>query len=216
MAATALLAARPFKSFAGISTAFGNGSSSESKLVVVHTAEKHMHNRSSITQYVHNIRQKNKNTIVLNAGQEAENNLTGGIYDASLAGGEYKIVTKGKIKTGIINATPGAGVVQRVNALAAHLKTDLNCSVVVCISTLGYKNAQKADNLTLAKESTHIDIIIGGNETNYHNLQVIVLNSNNQEVIIDSVFDLNNSCGKIEIGFDRQGNKNYIGLGNHC
>ncbi|MFZ1454231.1 MAG: hypothetical protein WAT20_16110, partial [Ferruginibacter sp.] len=116
------------------------------------------------------------------------------------------------IKTGIINARPAdKEVIQKINALSTLLKKEKGCTIVVCLSGLGYKNKHTPDDITLAKASTHLDIIIGGDVNNFNQHPAIVLNRNQAEVIIHAAGDTA-AFGKIEIDFDAQGNKRHIGF----
>ena len=146
------------------------------------------------------------------------------VYDASINGsndlsaiaGEYKIITKGNTRTGIISARPGENnVIQKIKTLSSWLKKEKNCTMVVCLSQLGYKNKNTPDDITLAKESTDLDIIVGGHAKNFHMHPVVALNSNNAEVIIHSASGNSFDCGKIEVDFDGHGRKNHISFANH-
>jgi 5'-nucleotidase len=94
------------------------------------------------------------------------------------------------------------------------LKKEKNCAIVVCLSQLGYENKNTPDDITLAKESTDLDIIIGGHAENFHLHAIVALNHNNSEVIIHSASGNSFDCGKIEIDFDKQGRKNHISFAN--
>ena len=146
------------------------------------------------------------------------------IYDASINGsndlsaitGEYKIITKGNTRTGIISARPEeSNIIQKIRTLSTWLKKEKNCTMVVCLSQLGYKNKNTPDDITLAKASSHLDIIVGGHAENFHMHPVVALNSNNAEVIIHSASGNSFACGKIEIDFDELGRKNQVSFADH-
>lgn len=222
LATTAMLALKPFNALAGISSPFTGLSNGSGKLIFLHTAGINTGN-NQVIQYIANIKNKNAGAILLKAGQTSQEGKSTLTYDASINGcnessaitGDYKIITKGNIKTGLISAKPGDGdVIEKVTALSAYLKKEKNCSVVVCLSELGYKNKNTPDDITLAKKSTHLDIIIGGNADNFNLNPVIVLNSCNSEVIIDAACGNPTAFGKIEIDFDNRGQKKYLNFGN--
>ena len=128
----------------------------------------------------------------------------------------YKILKRGSVTTGIISAVPGeSNVIDNVNRLAAYLKKEKKCTVVVCLSQLGYKNNDATDDLTMAKYSEHIDIIVGGHTKNFHQHPVIALNKNNAEVIIQASSSTTYTCGQIEIDFDSRGLKRQVSLAYH-
>lgn len=216
LATTAMLALKPLNAIAGPSSPFTGLTSSSGKLVFLHTAGSTTGSSHQVIQYITTIKNKNKGAILLKAGQVNEDETGTLTYDASINGGndssaisgDYKIITKGNIKTGFISAMPGDGdVIEKVNTLSAYLKKVKNCSVVVCLSQLGYKNKNTTDDISLAKKSTHLDIIIGGHANNFQANPVIALNSSNHEVIIHAADGNTNAMGKIEIDFDTYGRK---------
>jgi len=81
----------------------------------------------------------------------------------------YVIVNTGKFKVGVTGVGPQlSGVryndaIQSANKVAALLKEKENCDLVICLSQLEYKaKGNTPDNLKLAQQSEHIDMIIGG------------------------------------------------------
>src|SRR5688572_926413 len=220
LATTALVALRPLTSIGNTLSQISGFKRSYGKLAFLHTTN--LNNRSEdVIRYIQKIKNNNTNAILLNAGQENASSL---VYDAAINGskdlsaipGEYKIITKGNTRTGIISARPGeSNVIQKIKTLSTFLKNEKNCTIVVCLSQLGYKNKNTPDDITLAKESTHLDIIVGGHAQNFHMHPVVALNSNQAEVIIHSASGNSFDCGKIEIDFDEQGRKNHISFANH-
>jgi hypothetical protein len=217
LATTAMLALKPLQTVAGTVSQV-TGYNGYGRLIFLHTAiPDHQINQSAIL-HISNI--KRDNAILLQAGkfdQQAEpGQLT---YDScineidkdiSLTGG-YKIITKGNIKTGVIIAKPNeANIIENVNDLSAWLKKEKGCTVVVCLSQLGYLNKNTLDDISLAKQSTHLDLIIGGDTKNFHQNPVIMLNKNNEEVIIHSAPENSANFGKIDIGFNALGQKRHI------
>lgn len=125
----------------------------------------------------------------------------------------YKLISKNGIKTAVISVKTGdADIVNSVNTLAAHLKNEKGCSMVVCLSQLGYKNNSGLDDITLAEKSTNIDVIIGGHATNFAKRPMTARNKNKAEVILHSAAGRKSPVGEIRIGFDNAGNKNAVGF----
>ncbi|MEO6251879.1 MAG: hypothetical protein ABIO79_01125 [Ferruginibacter sp.] len=217
IATTAMLALKPLETVASTVSRL-TGYSGNGKLIFLHTAiPVHQTN-----QQVSNIRRDN--AIVLNAGvaQQLKNNTL--TYDSSIdeindqtgKTGGYKIISKGNIKTGIISAKPGErNVIEKVNNLSAWLKKEKGCAVVVCLSQLGYKNKNTPDDITLAKESINLDLIIGGSTKNFHQHPVILLNNSNQEVIIHAAAADPSGFGKIDIDFNEWGQKKHVRFTNN-
>jgi hypothetical protein len=223
LATTAMLALKPLNAFAGISSSFTSLTRSSGKLVFLHTVGINKGCGHQVIQDITRIKNNNTGSILLKAGQTSDEETDTLVYDAAINGcndssainGDYKIITKGNIKTGIISAKPGeSNVIEKVNALAGYLKNEKKCSVVICLSQLGYKNKNTPDDITLAKKSTHLDIIIGGHANNFQVNPIIILNSSNSEVIIDTACGNPTSFGKIEIDFDENGQKEYISFNN--
>lgn len=217
LATTAILALKPFKTFAS-TVSHITGYNGYGKLTFLHTAIPENQITHVMVQHISDIHRDN--AIVLQAGQ-VEQQFEHGLFtydscideidDQPAITGGYKIIRKGNIKTGIISAKPGEGnVIQKVNNLTAWLKKEKGCTVVVCLSQLGYKNNNTPDDITLAKKSIHLDMIIGGNTKNFHQHPMILLNSKNEEVIIHSAVDVSAAFGKIDIDFNALGQKKHI------
>lgn len=126
----------------------------------------------------------------------------------------YQIIYRGNIKTGIIKANANDNI-SSLNHIAAYLKKEKNCKLIVCVSPLGYKNKAGLDDITLAEKSTHIDIIIGNNTANHSPFPAVIKNSNQAEVLIHSAVDNGFGLGNIEIAFDNKtGAKKTIAFNN--
>jgi len=221
MATTAVLALKPFNSIAGASSFFTGPGGNNNQLVYIHTANMNHFPDYPVIRSINKLKNNNARAILLKAGQH-ELDETGQLkYDASVQGsnddsaitGDYKIINKGNIRTGIISAKPGeSNIIEKINSLSASLKKEKNCNIVVCISSLGYKNKNTPDDLTLADQSTHLDMIIGGHANNFHKHPVIALNSKKEEVIIHSASGNQFGCGVVKIDFDGQGQKKLTGF----
>ena len=85
--------------------------------------------------------------------------------------------------------------------LAAYLKNEKKCDVVVCLSHLGYRYSDEPNKVCdsiVALKSTNIDIIIGG-----HTHQMIVdkkiKNKEGREVVISQMGKNGLNLGRIDI-----------------
>jgi len=223
LATTAMFALKPFTSIGGAISQF-TGFNSYGKLSFLHIANLGNSSYKKVIKYIQDVKNNNINTILLNAGQDVQDEQGSLTFDASINGshdlsaitGEYKIITKGNTRTGIISARTGeSNIIQKIKTLSTWLKKEKNCTIVVCLSQLGYKNKNTPDDITLAKESTHLDIILGGHAENFHMQPIVALNSNNAEVIIHSAAGNAMALGKIEIDFDELGRKNHISFADH-
>ncbi len=223
LATSAMMVLKPLQSIARTTLAISGTNSN--KLVLLHTSGNPISNEHDLIMHIKDIKKQHSNAILLNACHDKKNNPCTITYDAcmndnfdlSLLSGDYKIIDKGNIRTGIIYAKPGEqNVINKIKTLSTYLKKDKNCTVVVCLSGLGYKNKNSPDDLTLAEKTTHLDMIIGGHTENFKPQPYIALNSNHSEVIIHAATGDRISCGKIEIDFDAYGRKNQVSFSDHA
>jgi len=219
MATTALLVAKPFTTVANSLAPVTGYSINSNKLVLVHTGNHSTANNEDTLLHISNLRKTTGNLMVLHAGVASANHANPFKYDASIQPGEpfsvtegdYKIIYKGDIKTGIINASASENIsAEKIDALATYLKKEKNCQLVVCLSQLGYKTKNNLDDLRLAAASSHLDIIIGGHAENFCKQPLTVLNRNREEVIINHAAGNKLALRKIEIDFDEKGKKRQI------
>lgn len=213
MAATALLAARPFKAIAAGNHSLIQFNNRQNCLVFMHTAGLEAQSHGATLEFINAIQRKTANAIILDAGN-SDSTIAFDVSvhdDAVLAGGDYRIITKGGISTGLITITKyEQGLIEKVNQLASLLKKDRGCKVVVCISQIGFSHKDRMDDKELAAKSQDIDIIIGAHPHNYAARPLTLPNSSKQEVVIQSAAASQFAFGKIEIGFDAQGHKNHV------
>jgi hypothetical protein len=212
LAATALLAANPFKSFASwTGTSFGmNGNT---HLVFLHTAESALSTFSDTHNYINTIKNNaRKNTILVHAGPASDCNLDFDINPAdNISIDDYMIVDRNGVRTGFIHMVKGErNISEKVQRTADLLKNERSCQLVVFLSQLGFQNRIGVDDCKLAAASENIDLIIGSHPTNYTAKTIILRNKNKSEVIVQASKTQDLACGKIEISFDERGNKKFI------
>jgi 2',3'-cyclic-nucleotide 2'-phosphodiesterase (5'-nucleotidase family) len=214
MATAALLTAKPFTTIANSLGPVTGFSINNNSLVLAHTGNAIHTGTGQVLKQITKLKNSGANLILLHAGDIAP--AMQPAYDASMHTGEsfsisaddYKIVYKGDIKTGIITANSKSA--DKINTLAAYLKKEKNCHLVVCLSQLGYKSETGMDDLSLAASSTNLDIIIGGHATNFCKSPMTALNKNKEEVIINHAGTNGLALRKIEIGFDNRGRKKQL------
>jgi len=222
MATAALLTAKPFTTIANSLGPLTGISINKNSLVLAHTGNA-MHLAPEQTLQHINKLKNNSNLMLLHAGSNAPASTKESLYDASMhtgesfsvSAGDYKIIYKNDIKTGIITADKSASA-EGINALAVYLKKEKNCHLVVCLSQLGYQSKKGLDDLSLAAASTHLDIIIGGHADNFCTRPVIAQNKNKEEVIINHAATSGLALRKIEIGFDKRGKKGQVAFTKAC
>lgn len=138
----------------------------------------------------------------------------------------YKIFKKGKLKIGVTGVgiemkglvpdnlaagTKYLDPIQQLNQTANLLKREKDCDMVICLSHLGYQyreNANRICDLILAKETEHVDLIIGGHTHTFLNEPVLVKNKKGEDVLINQVGWGGIQLGRLDYEFLRYKQKN--------
>ena len=141
---------------------------------------------------------------------------------------EYKIFHRGNLKIGVF----GIGIELRglvdpklsgnilyndplvnANRISTLLKNEEKCDLVICLSHLGYKyNDKKVSDSVLAKESSSIDLIIGGHTHTFLDEPTHVLNKDGKEVLVAQVGWAGIKLGRIDYYFDSKKRKKDLML----
>ena len=94
------------------------------------------------------------------------------------------------------------------------LKHEKKCDLVICLSHLGYKYKDDTDkicDLTLAKLTQDIDLIIGGHTHTFLDKPTVVKNAVDQDVLINQVGCYGLNLGRIDFYFDFDASKTISG-----
>lgn len=208
LAATAFVAAKPFKVLANYSSTFNEGRYKFNSLTFVHTSG----NDYNLVSKLKKITDKKSALVLLDAGKTCSSGVLQLNCDASHHSlnndhiNGYKIICKDNIRVGVIAVNANEHLSSnRINDLAAMLKKEENCHLVVCISQLGYKN--NTDDVVLAGKSEYIDIIVGKQTSNSPKRPIVAANKNKAEVIIQYTQDIEAALGKIKVDLDQFGGK---------
>jgi 5'-nucleotidase len=129
------------------------------------------------------------------------------------------ILTRGDIRIGIVGVgielqglvakdmygrTRYLNPISNVNRTAKYLKQEEGCHLVVCLSHLGFRyQSAKISDITLAKESSDVDIILGGHTHTFLNDPELVLNAAGRPVVINQVGWAGVRLGRIDLTFER-------------
>jgi len=129
----------------------------------------------------------------------------------------YKIFKKGKLKIGItavgiqlsglvpdslFGNTKYLDPLQKVNETAAILKKQEGCDMIICLSHLGYKYSDnKVSDIVLAKETEHIDLIIGGHTHTFMDAPEVYTNKIGNDVLINQVGWAGIMLGRLDFDF---------------
>ncbi|MES2837988.1 MAG: metallophosphatase [Bacteroidota bacterium] len=135
----------------------------------------------------------------------------------------YKIIMKDGIKVGIFGIgieldglvdkrmygnTKYSDPVAKAARMSLFLKEDQKCDLVVCLSHLGFSyESRKISDVTLAKQSRNIDLIIGGHTHTFLDTPVTFGNRDGKEVIVSQVGWAGIKLGKISFYFERNSKK---------
>jgi 5'-nucleotidase len=149
----------------------------------------------------------------------------------------YKIFTLSGIKIGVL----GVGIelkglvpdslyegiiyndpVSNANRVAAYLKQEAKCDLIICLSHLGYKyNGNKISDVKLAEQTQHIDLIIGGHTHTFLQQPDIIKNKDNKDVLVNQVGWAGINLGRVDYTFEPLKNKalatntSTINIGSH-
>jgi len=139
----------------------------------------------------------------------------------------YQIFRKGGLKVGMLGvgielqglvpenlygATKYLDPIQKANEYAAELKQK-NCDLIICLSHLGYKydnDPNKISDRILAKETSDIDVIIGGHTHSLLEKPEIIKNKNGADVIINQVGWAGTHLGRLDFLFEKSKTKKLI------
>jgi len=138
----------------------------------------------------------------------------------------YKVFTKQGLKIGVFGigielkglvgdknygATVYLDPVQKANEVAALLKNELKCDLVICLSHLGYKYSDnRMSDQILAAENEHIDLIIGGHTHTFLQQPQDVKNKAGRITTINQVGFAGINLGRLDYYFEQYRGKKLI------
>lgn len=89
-----------------------------------------------------------------------------------------------------------------------HLKKNLRCDVIICLSHLGYKyNDKKVSDMVLAQNTNYIDLIVGGHTHTFLQKPDSIRNLMGKETLINQVGFAGINLGRIDFIFERSNSK---------
>lgn len=91
--------------------------------------------------------------------------------------------------------------------IVKKLKHELKCDLIICLSHLGYNyrnEPNKICDLTLAKKTKDIDLIIGGHTHTFLEKPTVVKNIDNLDVIVNQVGAYGINLGRIDFEFTQK------------
>ncbi len=112
---------------------------------------------------------------------------------------------KGLVSKKLYGNVKYSNPVERLNETAAFLKYNKKCDLVICLSHLGLKyTSNKVSDLVLAKNSEHVDMIIGGHTHTFLEEAVREKNRLGIEVLVTQAGWAGLRLGRADFTFERQ------------
>jgi len=133
---------------------------------------------------------------------------------------KYDIIKRGGLKIGIIGLTinPEGLVAKKnyegvkyldplesANRMAAFLKNEKKCDLVICLSHLGYYFKEESfGDITLAKKSRNIDLILGGHTHTFLRMPDRRTNLDGKEVVIQQAGYYGIDMGRLNLVLEKK------------
>ncbi len=115
------------------------------------------------------------------------------------------IQLKGLVPKALYGNTIYANPVEKSNYYANHLKNELDCDLVICLSHLGYKyKSGRISDYILSGQTKNIDLIIGGHTHTFLNTPVTKINSERKQLLIAQVGWAGIKVGQIDYFFSQK------------
>lgn len=165
-----------------------------------------------ITSGIKKLKYNPRNPVFIYSGNKtAETNPRFDVAAGNLSDefeGKYRLLKKGSFTIGVIETNnEDWNTAEKMNNIAAFLKKEKGCDLVICLSDLGFSNRSMLDDTRLAAKSENLDVIIGKKTAASPPLPYIAINKNRAEVILSYSGDREMAMGNIKIVFDAAGNK---------
>ncbi len=98
--------------------------------------------------------------------------------------------------------------IQKANEVAAFLKHEKQCDLVICLSHLGYKYREnKVSDVILAASTRNIDLIIGGHTHTFMKSPEDIMNLDKKITTVNQVGFAGINLGRLDYVFDRNKGK---------
>lgn len=121
------------------------------------------------------------------------------------------IELKGLVPEDAYGKTKYLEPIQMARSISERLRKKEKCDMVICLSHLGYSyNYRKVSDLILAKETEHIDLIIGGHTHTFLDSPTVMKNRVGKEIVINQVGWAGIRLGRLDYTFDSKKNANLM------
>ena len=117
------------------------------------------------------------------------------------------IELKGLVNDRLYKETKYLDPVEMTQETTRILKEEEKCDLVICLSHLGFKyGSEKISDVSLARKTKEIDLIIGGHTHTFLEKPVTEKNLDGKDVLINQVGCYGLYLGRIDFYFDEMGN----------
>jgi 5'-nucleotidase len=111
---------------------------------------------------------------------------------------------KGLIPDKLFGGVQYLDPVKIANETATFLRNEKKCSLVICLSHLGYKMSDnEISDLTLVPQTKDIDLIIGGHTHTFLNEPTVVKNAAGKPTLVNQAGFGGASLGRLDFTFDK-------------
>ena len=119
------------------------------------------------------------------------------------------IELKGLVNPRLYKETKYLDPIEIAQDISRELKEEQHCDLVICLSHLGYnyRNSDKVSDLSLAKVTENIDLIIGGHTHTFLPKPTVVKNRKGENMLVNQVGAYGVNLGRIDFFFDEEKNK---------
>ncbi len=139
----------------------------------------------------------------------------------------YQVFKKGRLRIGVFGlgiemhglvpdnlygATKYSDPIQKANEMADLLRIKEKCDMVICLSHLGYqyKESDKVSDEILARETSGIDLIIGGHTHTFLDEPVVFRNKKSEDVLVNQVGFAGIVLGRLDFEFSKFSGKKMV------
>ena len=130
----------------------------------------------------------------------------------------YQIFTYGKFRVGVTGVgevvnLDGLSVTnpeESLNKMAAYLKDEQACDLVICLAHLGFDEKMPFNNKKLAESSNKVDLVIGGNAKESTSQLWVVKNKDKVGVLMSNNYNKALSLARVKFSFNTD--KQKIGV----
>jgi 5'-nucleotidase len=114
----------------------------------------------------------------------------------------------GLVSENLSDGTKYLDPIVKGNEIAATLKKEKNCDLIICLSHLGYQYSDnKVSDKRLANETENMDLIIGGHTHTFLSAPVVVKNKKGDDVIVNQVGWAGINLGRLDFDFTKSAKK---------